>query len=265
MQFRLTLHTVRPNQALPFNYNYRLSGWLYGLLHNADQDYGEFLHSRGYAVSTTKRFKLFTFSDLIIPFYQVRAKEGFIEIQSPEVELIVSFYVDRAAETFLMGLFQNQVCIIASPRHRAEFTVERVEALPLEIASDTVQLRTLSPVVIAERDSSGKDQYLHPSDDRFGPLLIMNLIGKWQSMQSAEDDGALSYDETSIQYRLLPEREPKSQLLTIKEGSREETKIRGWYGFDFELSGPRELLEVAVLAGVGRYGAEGCGCVEVMS
>ncbi|MBC3787236.1 CRISPR-associated endoribonuclease Cas6 [Spirosoma utsteinense] len=281
MQFRLTLRPVASQTLVPFNYAYRLSAFIYAVLADADKQYADFLHGKGYEFSSTRRFKLFTFSDLIMPNARLDMKAGGLWINSPHIEWVVSFYVDTAAQHFIMGLFQDQRCVIASPKHRAnpgranpgraEFIIERVEAVPVEIRSQTVQLRTLSPVVIAEKDARGMDQYLHPSDEQFGPLLVSNVLAKYSSIQTAVPAGeapADSIDAGSLTYRLLANAgrqaaQPKSRLVTIKEGSREETKVRGYYGFMFELSGPSELLELAVLAGVGRYNAEGFGCVGV--
>lgn len=266
MQFKLTLRPTVRQTLVPFNYAYRLSAFIYAVLADADAQYAHFLHSQGYEYSSTRRFKLFTFSDLVIPNARVDAKAGGLWVNSPHIEWIVSFYIDKAAQHFIMGLFQDQRCVIATPKHRAEFIIERVEAIPIEITSNTVQLRTLSPVVIAEKDERGMDQYLYPRDAQFGPLLISNLLAKWESVQRAVSTGASPDDEfdiPSLTYRLLSDREPRSRLLTIKEDSKSQTQVRGYYGFTFELSGPRELLELAVLAGVGRYNAEGFGCVGV--
>lgn len=267
MQFRLILRPTQQQTLVPFNYAYRLSAFIYAVLADADQKYADFLHSRGYEYSSTRRFKLFTFSDLILPNARVDTRAGGLWVTSPHIEWVVSFYVDRAAQHFVMGLFQDQRCIIATPKHRAEFIIERVEAVPVEILTETVPLRTLSPVVIAEKDERGMDQYLHPADGRFGPLLIDNLLAKWNSIPrpvSAGEPSGHDVATSAVTYRLLPDREPKSRLITIKEDSRAETKVRGYYGFAFELSGPREILELAVLAGVGRYNAEGFGAVEVV-
>ncbi|GAB3498181.1 CRISPR-associated endoribonuclease Cas6 [Spirosoma knui] len=261
MQFRLTLVPTARQTLVPFNYAYRLSAFIYTVLADADKQYADFLHAKGYEFSSTRRFKLFTFSDLIMPGAKADPKAGGIWVNSPYIEWIVSFYVDKAAQHFIMGLFQDQRCVIASPKHRAEFVVERVEAVPVEIKTNTVTLRTLSPVVIAEKDERGMDQYLHPADEQFGPLLISNLVAKWASVPVAA--GADEFTDYALTYQLLPGRhDPKSRLVTIKENSREETKLRGYYGFQFELTGPQELLELAVLAGVGRYNAEGFGCVS---
>ncbi|GAB4044746.1 CRISPR-associated endoribonuclease Cas6 [Spirosoma litoris] len=276
MQFKLTLRPVARQTLVPFNYAYRLSAFIYGVLADADKQYAEFLHSQGYQFSPTRRFKLFTFSDLIMPNVKVDVRAGGMWVNSPHIEWIVSFYIDKAAQHFIMGLFQDQRCVIASPRHRAnpgraEFIIERVEAVSVEITRETIQLRTLSPVVIAEKDERSIDQYLHPADEQFGPLLITNLLAKYGSIQPAVPAGTAfveEFDVSSVAYRLLPApgrnaAQPKSRLVTIKEGSREETRIKGYYNFQFELSGQRELLELAVLAGVGRYNAEGFGAVGI--
>lgn len=266
MQFRLTLRPTVRQTLVPFNYAYRLSAFIYAVLADADAQYATFLHQQGYEYSPTRRFKLFTFSDLIIPNARIDARAGGLWITTPHIEWIVSFYVDQAAQHFIMGLFQDQRCVIATPRHRAEFIIERVEAIPVEIPSTTVTLRTLSSVVIAEKDERGMDQYLYPGDAQFGPLLIDNLLAKWNSIPKPVSTNAQFDDDfatSALTYRLLPDREPRSRLITIKEASSSETKVRGYYGFTFELSGPKELLELAVLAGVGRYNAEGFGCVGV--
>ena len=271
MQFKLTLKPTASRTLVPFNYAYRLSAFIYAVLADADKQYADFLHAKGYEFSSTRRFKLFTFSDLIMPNARVDVQAGGLWVNSPHIDWIVSFYMDKAAQHFIMGLFQDQRCVIASPRHRAEFIIERVEAVPVEITNQTVQLRTLSPVVIAEKDERGMDQYLHPADEQFGPLLVSNLLAKQASVQMAILAGAGFIDKfepSSVTYQLLPNpgrnaAQPKSRLLTIKEGSREETRIKGYYNFQFELNGPSELLELAVLAGVGRYNSEGFGAVGI--
>ncbi len=150
----------------------------------------------------------------------------------------VCFQVERAAEHFLMGLFQNQDITIASPRHRADLLIERVESLPDVLGQwpvgEPLPLRTLSPMVVAEKDAAGMDQYLHPSEPLFGQLLIQNLIDKYRSIQL----DVRPYDPGEFAFELLPVREPRSRLMTIKEGSRAQTQVRGWYDFNFTLSGP---------------------------
>lgn len=147
MQFRLTLRPTTSQTLVPFNYAYRLSAFIYAVLADANKQYADFLDAKGYEFSSTRRFKLFTFSDLIMPNVRMDARAGGLWVNSPYIEWVVSFYMDTAAQHFIAGLFQDQRCVIASPRHRAEFINERVEAVPVEISGQTVQLRTLPTIV----------------------------------------------------------------------------------------------------------------------
>ena len=275
MQFTLRLMAESSNNParparIPFNYAYALTGALYRLLANADEAYARFLHEHGYqtrtATSARKTFRLFTFSDLRMHGYEVRPKEGCFVLTSPLIDWTLSFYVDRAAEAFVAGLFRNQRITVANRQHRIDLTVERVEMVPVALTDDAVTLRTLSPVVVAEKDATNMDQYLHPADDLFGPLLLQNMIDKYRSVHPETDLPHADFpDVADFTYQLLtPPGKIRSRLVTIKEGTREETKVRGWYGFDCALTGPADVLEVGVLAGVGRYNAEGFGCVKVV-
>lgn len=266
MQFTLRLLADKPNAQIPFNYPYLLTGWLYRVLADADQEYTRFLHERGYRPERhpgdRKTFRLFTFSDLRMHGYEVRPREGCFVLTSPLVDWTLSFYVDQAAEAFIQGLFMDQHLTLTNRRFHTNLTVERVETLPLPAPAAVLMFRTLSPVVVAQKDNSNMDQYLHPADEAFGPLLLGNLIDKYRSVAAVN---TLIPDWQAMGYTLLtPAGKIKSRLVTIKEGSPAETKVRGWYGFDMELRGPAAVLEVGLLAGVGRYNAEGFGCVGVL-
>ena len=262
MQFSLRLLATEPSTQIPFNYQYLLTGWLYRVLADADQTYTEFLHGEGYQAGR-KTFRLFTFSDLRMQGYELRPREGCFVLTSPVVDWTVSFYVDQAAEAFIIGLFQDQHLSLINRHLRADFTIERIETLPLLPFTDKLTLRTLSPLVVTEKDAGGMDQYLHPYDDAFGPRLLSNLIDKYRSIQLGSTDnvpepGDFSY-EPLTKAGLI-----RSRLVAIKEGSQQETKIRGWFGFDFRLTGPTEVLKAGFLAGLGRYNAEGFGCVAAV-
>ncbi|WP_375448594.1 CRISPR-associated endoribonuclease Cas6 [uncultured Fibrella sp.] len=263
MQFTLRLLAAEPSTRIPFNYQYLLTGWLYRVLADADTAYTEFLHGQGYQAGR-KTFRLFTFSDFRMHGYEVRPREGCFVLTSPIVDWTISFYVEKAAEVFIIGLFQDQQLTLMNRHLRADFTVERVETLPLPPLTNVLTVRTLSPIVIAEKDETGMDQYLHPYDDAFGPLLLINLIDKYRSIQTGTNNGDNVPELGDFSYKPLTKASLiRSRLVTIKEGSPQETKLRGWYNVDFELRGPTEVLEVALLAGVGRYNAEGFGCVGV--
>ncbi|HEV7350264.1 CRISPR-associated endoribonuclease Cas6 [Telluribacter sp.] len=270
MRFRLYLKPLRDGQQLLFNYQYPLQSWLYGLLRNADETYATFLHQTGYTVlNRRKSFKHFTFSALQIPRTEkIKPGDTYMVLRSDLLTLVVSFYVDQAAENFIVGLFQNQRLSLFNRDHRADFVVERVETLPDRIegaGNQTLRLQTLSPLVVSEKEN-GLDQYLAPTDEAFGRLLALNLVDKYRSVapdRLPEMDAYLA--ERLVQFRLLPEQNRiKVRKMKIKENKEAETKVVGYHNFHFELIAPPELLEVGYFGGLGRYNAMGCGCVEVV-
>ena len=269
MRFKLYLRPLRDRQPLLFNYQYPLQSWLYGLLGRADETYADFLHQTGYAIADrNKTFKHFTFSALQIPRTEkVKPGDTALVLRSELITLVVSFYVDQAAEHFIVGLFQDQRLSLFNHQHQADFVVERVETLPDRIEGSgtaTLLLHTLSPIVVSEKEN-GLDQYLSPTDEPFARLLALNLVDKYRSIFPAklpEMDAYLA--ERLVKFQLVSDPSRiKARKMKVKENKDAETKVVGYHNFQFELTAPIELLEVGYFGGLGRYNAMGCGCVEV--
>lgn len=256
MRLRLTFRRTGQSSVLPINYSYPLSAWIYKILQQGDSNYSDFLHNTGY-ITAGKRFKLFTFSSLHIP--QRRIYQDRIDILSSEVTMILSFYLDQASHTFIEGLFANATCSLGDKYSQVDFKVVEIERLKDQISTQTVHFHTLSPLVICTKDEKDMDMYLSPKEEGYEELLLHNLLNKYQSV-----GGVLlpEWAEAPVSFRLL-DAEPKSRLVTIKDHTREATKIRG-YLFDFEFVAPQPILELGLLGGFGRYNAEGFGCCEVI-
>ncbi len=261
MQFKISLRCRESNPVLPVNYQYELSAWIYRVIRNADAEYAEFLHRRGHTTGR-KSFKLFCFSQLQVPKYRVEADR--LHIQSPVISFITGFYLDRTAEEFIRGLFQDQQFRLGDRISQAAFSVETVEmrAPRWPNTPGPVRIRLLSPLVIARKHPDDRpDEYLHPADHDFGPLLFLNLLDKYRAATGAEPPSW--WAPARFGFRPVEPREPRSKLITIKTGTAAQTRVKGWM-FDFELDAPAELLEVGVLAGFGRMNAEGFGCGVVV-
>jgi CRISPR-associated endoribonuclease Cas6 len=261
MQFQIRLACADERPVLPLNYQYELSAWIYRIIQHADADFAAFLHQRGYQTPLHKSFKLFCFSQLDVPKRRIEGDR--LHIECREVSFMIGFYVDRAAEEFIRGLFQQQRLRLGDRLSQANFTVQTVEMRPLRLPADPnapVRVRLRSPLVVARKRSDGQpDEYLHPTDPDFGRLLYTNLIDKY--VAATGRPAPVWWDATRFGYRALSA-EPKSQLITIKSGTTAQTKVRGWR-FEFELEAPRELIETGALAGFGRMNAEGFGFGEV--
>lgn len=273
MRFKLHLKPVQDRQKLLFNYQYPLQAWLYKLIYQADESYASFLHNKGYFVPDSfKTFKHFTFSSLqVAKAKAVRKGDSYILLGSENSFLIVSFYVDKAAEGFIMGLFQNQQLSIFNRELRANFVVERVETLanPFEEIPDesivTQSFKTISPMVVAQKEE-GLDQYLSPTDEQFADFFALNLIDRHRTINgNAGIKVDATFAKNIVKFKLLSDPDKiKKRGFTVKEGKvRDETKVIGYYDFSFEVTAPASLLKVGYFGGFGKESSMGCGCVEI--
>ena len=268
MRFKLYLRPIQQSQKLIFNYQYPLQAWLYGRLHQADAAYAHFLHQQGYKTAEgNKTFKHFTFSSLLnVKTAPIKKGDSYMTLKSDVVEWVVSFYVDKAAESFVVGLFQNQQLSIYNRDHRTDFIVERVESLPELTLGKVCVFKTMSPLVVAEK-TNGLDQYLSPIDASFARFFAVNLVDKYRSLQT-EPTMQLDAEtaERLVKFELLSDTEHiKKRGFLAKEGKDNlQTKVIGYHNFTFKVTAPPELLEVGYLGGFGKYSSMGCGCVEVV-
>ncbi|WP_337040289.1 CRISPR-associated endoribonuclease Cas6 [Emticicia sp. 17c] len=264
MRFTLTLLPLNHPPQLMWNYHYPLASWLYNVIAKADDTYATFLHEKGYQTKQGKVFKHFTFSDLQAKIKFDKGDSGF-QIVSPTVQWTVSFYIDRAAEKFIIGLFQNQTIHLFNREYNASFKVERVEILPQATCTNTTHFRATSAMVIAEK-IDGVDKYLEPTNENFGQLLITGLIDKYLSVLKEKGE-KIKPDIISqeIRFELLDKSKIRSRKITIKENKEEATDIKGYRDFTFALTGPKEVIEVGLLGGFGRYCSEGFGFCEVIA
>ena len=99
--------------------------------------------------------------------------------------------------------------------------------------------------------------HLSPGNPKFAELLHLNLLDKYRVFYGQEPDP--SWPLTRL--HLLSE--PKPKTIVLKEGTPEETRMKG-YTFRFELEGQPELLRLGYEGGFGRLNSQGFGCVETV-
>jgi len=265
MRLELTLTPCAGHSLLPVNYQYPLSAAIYKIIQQADEKYSEFLHDQGYRLFNGKSFKLFSFSDLRVPF---RIQGDRLHINGSLASLIISFHINEAATNFIRGLFINQQVDIADKISRTKFSITNIHLLPDPIASvhhtePEVVLQSLSPLVVGRKNSKGNYDFLNPADPDFNEWFIHNWIEKYNAI-----NGNTTADLDTIKNRigiklLTPKQEIKSRLITIKAFTPEQTQIRGFTKFRMKVKAPKPLLELAMGAGMGLYNAMGMGCVEI--
>ncbi len=253
MRLKLTLYH-KNRQALPINYGYLLSSWVYRTLRQADGHFADWLHRQGFGYGG-KHYKLFTFSQLSPRRFQIPPKSQSFILLEPPTKLILSFWLDEAVQHFVMGLFENQRFALYDAHHRVEFEVQSIQMLPLPDFQPTMHYRTLTPLCLSRNEEGKKHaQFLHPADPEFGTRLLQNLLRKQHALHNTTPDTLTPPPDWSFQLQS----EPRSKLLDIKG-----TQVRG-YLFDFTLTTTPEMHRLGFLAGFGEKNSNtGMGLVGV--
>jgi CRISPR-associated endoribonuclease Cas6 len=185
-----------------------------------------------------------------------------MQLLTNEAELIICFYLPQAAENFIKGLFIHQEIEIVDQYSKAVFQVKGIESLTETKAAMRVLLQPLSPVVAGRKNERGHYDYRSPEDADFSDCLVHNWVEKYAAIHETDESQLNTLREAvQVAVKLYPH-PPQQRLITIKGGTREETKIRGYTKFKMEVKAPKELLDVAFGAGLGLYNAQGMGCVS---
>lgn len=253
-ELRFTINKDERGTQLPINYQYELSSWIYKVLNEGDPIFSEWLHFKGYK-SKEKPFKLFTFSNLLIPSFRIIGDR--IDILSESVKLIITFLPDEAISPFITGLFKDRMAIIGDKTSQIVFEVSEIISIAKIEVKEKMIFRTLSPIFVDEEDPvKGYPKHISPDAENYSQLIHSNLLEKYRAFHNKEIDD--KWPETKIRVIGMP----KSKLLEIKTGTPQMTKIRA-YNFTFEIEGSRELIEIGYYGGFGRLGSQGFGCVEI--
>ena len=256
MRFKLTLQLLPEikGRAIPINYQYELSSAIYRILSNSDEQYAQWLHDNGFE-SDNKKFKLFSFSRLIAP-YGIDKEKARLILKSNRIEWYIGILPEKSTQEFIQGIFKNQQFDIADTISGASFMVREVQMMPeLNYTPDTV-FETMSPICITYKNERGKTDYLAPSHPLYEQGILSGLLARYKALTGSDFEG-----ETFCKLQTLSE--PRSSLITIKKGTKAETRVRG-YSFRFKLELPEQLMLLAYNCGIGEKGSQGFGMIKTI-
>jgi len=187
MRFKITFNRTSKQRMLPMDYQYYISAWIYKVLKQADYDFAQFLHEKGYGQSDTKLYKLFCFSRLNLGRPRLWKEKKLFEISVQQIELQISFDVDQAASNFIKGLFMNQEFYLGDKFNGIDFKVAGVEALPEPEFQKTMRFRLQTPWVVSfQAETDQNPQYLSPADDSFDRLIVKHLLEKYKNTRGVD-------------------------------------------------------------------------------
>ena len=252
---------------IPFNYNYALSSWLYRTLQLADRDLASLLHECGLPFKG-RTFKLMTYGPLDVRPYEIDKKAGAMVPLGSAMSFELRFFMPSFAERFIAGLFQAREFGLRVGANSIEGRISSVKVLNEPEFQGEMAYRTVQPICIGVREPDKKHpQYLSPLDSRYCDLVVNNLISKFGALLEAGVLGETDSDPTNISdpeaigFKLDSDK-VRSKLLTVKEGKKEETRIRG-YHCRFRLKAPSLFHRIAYYSGLGEKNSLGMGMIKV--
>jgi CRISPR-associated endoribonuclease Cas6 len=229
-----------PEIRLPVHYNYLLQGMIYRSL---DAEFAQFLHDRGFA-GGGRFFKLFTFSRLLGE-YQMAGKE--IRFKD-KIRLVVSSPVDQFCQSLLNGLLSRDKVQLGE----TELKAGSIRADKPEAEGELLRIKTLSPVIaystLSKPDGGKYTCYFQPGEKEFARIAGENLRKKFLALYNREPPAG------EITVRTF--KPPRMHVLEYKG-----LIVKGYTGI-LELKGAKELLQVALDAGLGNKNSMGFGCGE---
>ena len=253
MEFTIKMARLR-GRTLPLNYQYALSSWIYKVIAEEDRPYASWLHKEGHAIGH-KKFKLFTFSRLIIHPYKIKGDR--ILIMGDEIALNVRFLVHRSMEKFIRGLFMQQRFTLGDWKSQVKLQVQEMTLQTGPLFTATMRYESVSPVCMAVNGDKYAS-YLSPHTVGYGEYLFRNLCKK--QMANSMDGATDNFN--SFSFKLLSK--PLSRLITMKPGTSDAVQVRG-YSFNFEMTLPPALHQIGYYAGFGEKNSTGFGCVKAIS
>ena len=263
MRFNVTLR-VNGNvlgRKLPLNYQYELSAAVYRILSCKDRDFASWLHENGFQTGKGKTFKLFVFSRLFPERYRIIPQTNQIELLSDRVEWQIGFLPEKSTQQFIEAVFQNCVFEVGNRQSAVQFEMCGLQLLPSPDFSETMTFDTLSPVSVSQKDELLRDCYPQTCEEFktaswVKERMLHNLVDKFEAFNGRPFEGERFFDfETTT--------DPKSSLVTIKAGTPQETKVRGFM-CQLALHCPKELMRIAYECGLGEGNGQGFGCLRVV-
>lgn len=252
MRFQLKLSIVGNDKKnyLPIDYQYMQSAVIYKILSLSDDAYSSWLHENGYQLSNGKRFKLFCYSRLRLDKYKFEKDTQVLRLIDKHAEWTIGFLPERSTREFVQGIFGDTHFTIGNKEHQVCFHVVALKLLPPIPVLKEVSYEATSPVCIKQHIGE-RIQYLSPTDTHYAGGILNGLLSRYETLHGKPYDGDIS----SFRFELL-DGKIRSQLVDIKK-----IKVRG-YLYNFRLTAPPELQQIAHEGGIGEQCSQGFGFIE---
>jgi CRISPR-associated endoribonuclease Cas6 len=245
MKVEIILSAIGTNEVVLPRINLNiLQSFVYSIF---SPERARFLHDSGYQYQNRK-FKLFTFSWLVGK--KKRIEEKHIVFQSP-VKLVLSSPLTPVLEDLASGALNKEQMRLGNNN----LICNSVKVFREPETTEDMRVKALSPITcystMYKKDGTPYTVYYSPFEEEFKEQIHNNLVKKF----------SLVFPEKNLpesKVVIKPIGKPRLQVALFR--ADDPRPIKGWWG-NFRLTGPKELLSVAIDAGLGAKNSSGWGCV----
>jgi CRISPR-associated endoribonuclease Cas6 len=231
--FRITvnLKPLRTYGSIPFSYNQIVASALYKKL------------------SLLGRFDdRFSVSNLI--FKNMKADCGRI-VPEGEVQFIASFMTKLSYQDVYECLIDKEFSV-GDNIEMIPYIVSNVTKQQEVVVKNTMNYRTLSPIVVRRKQDNNNDLYLMPGDRDFNDMFFEHVYYKYLDFTGQRvNTSTCMYREKGKLY---------TKLLSIKKDNA-TLQVRGFVQ-EFSITAPVEIQQTLLYAGAGDMNSLGFGCVK---
>lgn len=247
MRLKITLRADDHGRlAVPIHYQSLLQGLIYHSLEK-DRTLQTFLHDEGFAYQN-RRFKLFTFSRLLGPFYFDR-KSGELIFKDK-----VDWYVGSILPDFINALGEKFLLTGVVQMGKQKAVIEGLEYEKMMEPADSATISMLSPITIystyEKEDGGHLTHYFRPDDAVFSHLLIKNSIKKYEAFYGDPYNGSMSFAPLHVS--------EKDKVVT----NYRKTIINAWGG-TYKLSADPKMVNFLYSVGLGSKNSQGFGMFKL--
>ncbi|MFQ6040688.1 MAG: CRISPR-associated endoribonuclease Cas6 [Candidatus Poribacteria bacterium] len=253
MRIEIIFENPYRETVIPLNYNYFLTTCIYRMLETSSPVYSAKMHKEGYRFGG-KRFKLFTFSQLLPKRWQV-LNSHFLLIQSRESRWLISSPVGEFVMHLVDGILaQGKVQV-----GKVAFQVLQARTLVSPDFTSSMRFTCLSPITMSTKiERNGKiTQHYCRLEENFYEKVLENLRRKYELLTGNSADGLQLNMEFDSSY--ISRRGGRITKLIDFKG----IKILGYLA-PLMVEGDAELIRIGYECGFGDKNSAGFGMVEVV-
>lgn len=264
MRFEIELEPKYQNYSLSLNYNYPVMVNIYKIFFSGEPEFSEWLHNTGYQTASGKRYKLFTFSQIItnkgIENNGVLKTHGNAKIyfSAPDVYSHIPAFVNGVFKKRTFNLYDGK------SDNSTFFTMKGISVISEPIYNEVQKYKMLSPTLISLKNENDEVSYIEADDPRFVVQIEKNLIEKYRQIHNKDYQGIIRVmmDMHYIERRKAMNKHI-SKKITVKAGRQEETELRAFIA-PLVIEAQPEMQKVAYDCGIGEKNSFGLGMLEII-